>query len=589
MIYGGAVLALVAAGLFLRGMDLQVGDAQVTGRYDPLPGSRSLRDLTLSWHGLSLRFSPSSSPGLAGFDDAAGASDILLDTGARLRLTPGTDPGGSLTITAIAGQQKAGQLVVPFSVAGVLLQSPPGATLSWRSAGKTFLLTLPAAARVDSDAGTLSLPVGAAPWTGVLSEGGITAAAATVQQDSASRRSAAGTLPDERSLPGTEDLRAAIGVWLDKAWQGWSADRFAARDETWSLPDGTRGISDDIGVSLLAEAVARGSWTTWLPVWVDAVARHPSAAGNGATSAFVGGTAGFARALSARTASVLAQVDSVSAGSGSVVLQTSGLVTLVLDHGSPDLLDTVLSFITTRKAASLSAPDALGLLDALVDAAVNVGMTDSVRAALRELIGRRILAGVRSGDGGLFWDGASGEVDVVASARCGVLLVRAGAALGDSRASAVGRGMIAAALGLADADGGLPATLRLSGNRIVSRSGSVAAESLYRLLPTGRRVPREVPLPSAGPGVSIWTAADVTASRDGAMLKLILGYPAGVPHYFVIQGLGAFSEVLIHGIPWHADPEFARYPNGWSYDAGARLFNGKLTGRTGQEEIDITS
>jgi hypothetical protein len=70
-------------------------------------------------------------------------------------------------------------------------------------------------------------------------------------------------------------------------------------------------------------------------------------------------------------------------------------------------------------------------------------------------------------------------------------------------------------------------------------------------------------------------------------LRLLLGYPAGVPHYFVIQGVGPFAEVRIHGIPWHADPAFARYSDGWAYDAAAHLFSGKLTGRTSREEIDI--
>jgi hypothetical protein len=106
----------------------------------------------------------------------------------------------------------------------------------------------------------------------------------------------------------------------------------------------------------------------------------------------------------------------------------------------------------------------------------------------------------------------------------------------------------------------------------------------------GRPVPREVSL--AGPvgrGVSLWSAARViTAERQGSTFRLVLGYPAGVPDYFVIQGIGPFSEVLVHGIPWHADPSFTKYPNGWFYDDAARLLNGKLTGRTDQEEIDIS-
>jgi hypothetical protein len=134
----------------------------------------------------------------------------------------------------------------------------------------------------------------------------------------------------------------------------------------------------------------------------------------------------------------------------------------------------------------------------------------------------------------------------------------------------------------------LPASLRLASGRVASRAGSLAPESLVPWLPTGLQLPREVSLGnSVGPGVSVWTAADVSANRDGGAVRLVLGYPAGVPHYFVIQGIGPFGEVRIHGIPWHADPSFGKYSDGWSYDPAARLFNGKLTGRTAKEEIDI--
>jgi hypothetical protein len=602
-IYGGAVLALLVAGLFLRGFEREIGDARITGRYRPLhfSGSQSLDALTVSWNGLDLRFSRSSSPALAGFEPGPGAGDIVLDGGARLRLTPGSDAGGSLALADISGARDSGaRLVVPFTVAGLVEEAPAGAALAWQTGGRTFLLSLPAAAGVDGDAHTISLPIGAGPWAASFSVAGIppvasgpsaAASAAPVSRPTTSK------LPDVKSLPSAADLQAAIAGWLDKAWKGWSGSRFSAQDGAWRLADGSTGLSEDLGAAFLAESVARGSWQTWFPIWTDAAARpgaslqQPQASAVTAvstTSVFVGGTRDFARSSAARAAALVARARNQIAGSDTSVLQIPGLVTLLMDHAPSDLLDSALVFMTTRNVTALSLPDAVGLLGALVDAAEHLQLSDAVRRSLQDVVSRRILPSVRAVNEGLFLDAGAGAVDLASSVRCGALLLRAGAALDDSRSAALGRGLLAAGLAFSDPAGMLPASLRLASGRVASRAGSLAPESLVPWLPTGLQLPREVSLGnSVGPGVSVWTAADVSANRDGGAVRLVLGYPAGVPHYFVIQGIGPFGEVRIHGIPWHADPSFGKYSDGWSYDPAARLFNGKLTGRTAKEEIDI--
>jgi hypothetical protein len=308
------------------------------------------------------------------------------------------------------------------------------------------------------------------------------------------------------------------------------------------------------------------------------------------TSAFTGGTRDFARVNTERAAALLAQARSFLASSDNALLRIPGLVPLLLDHGTQDLVTSSLAFLTGRKSSSLDMPAALGLLEALVDVAEKIDLGDAARRALQDVVSRRILPAVRSTGTGLFLDSGDGTADVAAGIRCGALLVRAGAALADTRTAAVGRGLLVAALSLADGSGTLPATLRLASSTIASRIGGVAPESVYALLPTGRLLPRETSLSrQAGPGVSLWTAATlVSADRSGSTLRLVFGYPAGVPYYFVIQGIGAFSGVQIHGIPWHADPSFAKYPNGWAFDSAAGTFHGKLTGRTSSEEIDVT-
>ena len=249
-----------------------------------------------------------------------------------------------------------------------------------------------------------------------------------------------------------------------------------------------------------------------------------------------------------------------------------------------------MTYLTGRISSTLDLDESLGLVESLVDVAERFGTNDATRKALQDAVSRRVIPLVQGTDAGLFLQAGAADVDVTASVRGGVLLLRAGTLLGDTRTAALGRGLLVAALGLSDQTGALPAALRLAGGKIASRSGGVAPETVYAVLPTGRPVPRELSLSGpVGPGVSLWTAAQViSADRQGSTFRLVLGYPAGVPDYFVIQGIERFSEVKVHGIPWHADPSFAKYPNGWFYDAEARLFHAKLTGRTDQEEIDIT-
>jgi hypothetical protein len=598
VIGGGAVVLLLIAAVFLRGFERRVGDASLAGRYAVLPllSSRTMDSLTLSWNGLSLQFSRASTPRLFGVDAADNTTDILLDGGSRIRLTPGRDTGGSLTLVPVSGGAAAA-VVIPYSLAGVPTVAPAGAALAWRSAGRNFVLTLPAAGKVDADAETITLPLAGNDAVASLSTVGVTAVAAaptrarpvvTVNQTGTVR------LPDEKSLPTTEDLQAGLGAWMNAAWAGWSRTRFSADDALWRMSDGSLGFSEDLGTALLAESVARGTWQTFFSLWSDAQDRQQARGSGGplafVSSVYVGGTRDFARVNAARSSALLDQARGFLTSSDPSLLHIRGLLPLVEDHGDPALLTSILAYVTGRISPPLDLEESLGLGEDLVEAAERLGMDDATRKALQDAVGRRIIPSVQPTDAGLFLQSTPAVVDTGASLRAGALLLRAGTALADTRTAAIGRGMIVAALALADTTGTLPASLHVAGGKIASRSGSLVPEAVYGVLPTGRPVPRELSLSDAlGPGVSIWTAARViTADRQGSTFRLVLGYPAGVPDYFVIQGIGAFSQVQVHAIPWHADPSFAKYPNGWFYDATARLFHAKLTGRTDQEEIDIT-
>ena len=276
----------------------------------------------------------------------------------------------------------------------------------------------------------------------------------------------------------------------------------------------------------------------------------------------------------------------------------NGISTLLADHGTPDQLLAAQSLMTGVSAAGLHTAAALGLLDQLLDAAQEPGAgagaaedrrRDAARAA-RELVDTRILPSLRVADAGIFLESDTpGQSSLKDDIRCGSLLLRAGSVLDYARAAAIGRSLIVASLALADDAGFLPASLTLSSGRVAAHAGVLAAESVYELLPLDRYLPREIPLsPQLGQGAWLWTAARlVSVTGSDETVSMVVAYPVGVAHYMAIQGLRPFTQIRLHSIPWHSDPSYMKYSDGWTYDATSRTLYLKLKGRAAQEEIDI--
>jgi len=591
-VFGAVILLFLVVALFARGFSREVGDARVAGRFSLLPLflSRVPEELALTWNGLTLRFTRAAAPALRGLESADGGTDIVFDGGGRLRITPGTDTGGSISLTPVAAAGAADRgaaVVVPFSVEGVIQSPPPGAALAWKRAGREFLLTLRGGAQTDLAAGTLTLPLAAAGGSAVLQVQGVTAAARPAQAGPAAAR-----LPQESAMPTDDRLRASLAAWADSAWRGWSVSRYSAAGATWQLADGSAGFSEDIGTGLLAESVSRGAWPAVFPLWADALGRQQQKGGalDYASSAYVGGERDFARAWRAEAAARVAQAGAALARSDASFLAVPDLVTLLLDHGTPDLVQGLRAWLAGRTPASLGLAAAVGYVQAVLDYQRLVRADDALDRLLKDTVERRLLPSVRTVDAGVFLDAGGGKADVRSSIQCGALLMRAGAQMGSSLAQAVGRGLVVSSLALADDKGFLPAALSLSGGRIASRDGSLAPEAVYGFVPLDRYVPRETPLAAPmGPGAWVWTSARLaSASGSAAGVALVFSYPRGVPYHLVLGGMRPFAQLKLHGIPWHSDPTYSRYSDGWDYDPGTRTLFMKVTGRGDQEEIDIT-
>ena len=437
----------------------------------------------------------------------------------------------------------------------------------------------------------MTLPLSTAAGTAVLHVEGVSAEARTVPP----RETAAGNkLPVESAMPSESGLQAALAAYADAAYAGWSGSRYSTSASQWLLADGSSGVTEDIGVGLLAESISRGTWQKMYPLWTNALSLHQkessSRATDATTSAYVGGVKDFADALDADTASRANQARAAIEQSDNVVLRTRGLVALLVNHGTPDLVAQAGKFLAGRKATGMDVPTAAGLVEALMDFTSQVRPDDSLAGILKDTVNRKLLPAVRTTDAGVFLETAAGRSDVETGIFCGALLVRSGALIDSSLAKSVGRGLLASYLSLADEKGYLPAGLVLAGRRVASREGTLAPETIYPLLPLPRYVPRETSLaPQLGPGAWLWTAAHVvsaTGSADGA--SFTFGFPSGIPFHVIIKGIAPFELLRLHKIPWHSDPTYFKYSDGWTYDARSKTLFMKITGRSDQEMIDIS-
>ena len=203
------------------------------------------------------------------------------------------------------------------------------------------------------------------------------------------RRSRPGC-PTRRRCRRRTGCRPRSPAYADAAYQGWSVSRYLAADARWQLADGTPGFSEDIGIGLLAESITRGTWQRMFPLWSSAVAqqqrRAPQAALSFTTSAYTGGTRDFAKALQDRTAQQVVQVRALLERSDNQLLLTRGVVTLLADHASPDLLQKTSAFLAGRTPSSMDIPAVAGLVGALLDYSRAVRSDDALVRLLKDAI-----------------------------------------------------------------------------------------------------------------------------------------------------------------------------------------------------------
>jgi hypothetical protein len=585
--YLAVVAALLSLALFGRSATERLGDARVGVRYAALPlFGRTVARATVSYRGL--RLSLDRSTPIVGSDGATAALrelrthgdgiDIGFEAGFRLELRDAGD--GTLSLAVAGGEAgQAVSLAVPARVPGGLRPSGDEPIVTWRRAGRSYYLSLPPGSLIDEGTGRLLLALGAGSREVRLGPVG-------------GEELSARWLADQAALVDEAALRIGVDAFFDAAWDGWTTTRLSADRTLWRGADGRYAYREDLASALLAESLARGEYParrTFVAAALDRALRAaPGSVTSASASAFVGNLREHARRVRVAEAPGIERIRTLLADRDPAIFREPGLVPFVLDHGPFNLVQEIVTLAGELRAGSLEPAVALGVLEAYLDYDEFAAAGGAMAAKAREVARTRLLPLIARVDEGLFVETAGGTADTVVSIRCGAAFVRAATALGDPSLAAIGRTLVASAVALAQADGFLPRTIDLAGG--VAGPADVAPESVYGFIAAGRRLPREIPLHLVvGPGAWLWTAAELIAAEGGpTQLSLTLGFPAGQPHYLMLDGVRSVAKIELHGAAWRPAAEYAQYSDGWAYDAAEQQLFVKLTGRADTEEIVIT-
>ncbi len=599
LVYGAAVLLLFYLALFSRGFSQNVGEVRIHGRYAPFPllGERRVRDLEISYHGLNLSFSRSRPLVIRTADgrDAARSidsirfysdeADILFEGGVALHLT--ADPGGtsSYTIAISSPSAEEASLLIAFSLRERAGKGDGAPVLSWSGSGNSYILSVSERSKIDSPAGSLVIASGKQGKAAIRLGADVSPLAGPY----------ASWLSQQAALATPEALQKSFSAFADASFSGWTRTRISTDGASWRGADGAFGVSEDLGQALIAESSARGTYLKYRALYQQAIGQRlvqsPQLPFTLSSSPYIGNLAEFSRRLEARQAAEVERLRRLLAAPDASLGDAGAIVSTLLDHGPFSLVQDALALFEQRdmKRADLSL--LLVMLESFLDYASFADETGNSLTECRSIIEKGILPAIRNTDQGMFLvGGKDGTVDVAMSLHAASLLLRCGDELKMPVISSLGRSLMIGSLGLVRDEGFLPATLTLSADAVVSQDGLLAPESIYRYVEIDGYIPRERPLYRyLGPGTWIWSAAKVQSIESTTeTLRILFSFPAGLPHYAIIQGVKPFRELQMHGTAWRTDPEYAQYSDGWMYSALSKTLYLKLTEKQEKEEILIT-
>ncbi len=577
--------------LHLRFGILEVSGHVIAGQSNP----PALANVTLHVNGLSFAFSrstpvrvesengPAQTVSLKSYTTVPNGIELTFSAGLGLRFTVDANDALSIVPSTPEGVQVS-SVSFPYSVGkGEQTQATPGipalAVTRQTSGGpETHVLSLPFNSEIHTTDHMLVL----------TATGGKFGAAVYKAASKANESPVLYWFGQNGELPSSASYDKEVKAFLDKAWNGWTSTRFDAKAGTWEMRDGSPTFKESIVNAVLAEALARGSYTTWFQQMSSAASLHAQDI-TLETTPYFGNLAQTYKSQEGQFAQELLDDQTKLQQPDEAPLAIPDMLKFMTDHGSESTVQAVLTEMQSAKTADLSMQSVLGLLgDDL--AARNLGYTaDSYSSAASELIDQRVLPAIIRTENGFFLQTETGAADIASSVLAGRMLIEAGNRDGNRILSGIGRELVMSALSLSDGDGFLPGRLSISGDAVAASEGFLTPEKIYPVLTPNTYYPREISLASkVGQGVWAWAASRiVSVDSTQKQIAVTFEFPVGQIEHIVLHGIRPFTGITMYGLAWRSDPEFERYAAGWVYDQTTETLFIKLQHKQQDETITI--
>lgn len=379
-----------------------------------------------------------------------------------------------------------------------------------------------------------------------------------------------------------------VSAFRDKVWKGLSSDRFLPAAVEWKDYSDKAAFSEAALTAYLAEAWSRGQGPAALEGVQAANTLHAGSL-TYLSVPFLGRTVERMRAFEEADLLEVKRLERLVQARSPELLEKPGLVRFLLDRAPYALARDAFQMVGALDLGSLTVAQAVGGLAAWAEAEDLFEAGENPFARFSGIPERQILpAVVRAGDGYFLASGPDGSVDLAASIRAGLSLIRLGDVTAKTMFTGIGQSLVLGALRLADPLGFLPRTVVVRNGAVADRLEVLTPEEIYPLVAGNPYYPREVSFfKEVGPGAWMWTCSPkVSISATSERMVWTLEFPEQGVHYIAAYGVKPFAKMQLYGLDYPMDPAFENYnASGYLYRRASNVVYFKMRHKSRTEDI----
>lgn len=518
-----------------------------------------------------------------------GGARIVFDVGGELRAV-NTSGSGSSGLSLGASKPRAGAdaLVLAYDLSGSAKLIDKARKIVLDSSGGPYEFTFPSGS-LDTTTAMITLAFGDSSSVTGLALRAVAPPPVVAVKPELPRAGQSKLLPPP--VMDQASWKAVLDAWTAKVWQGLAVARWDPDRGGWKDPSGATSFTEQALVAYLAEASARAVYPEALSK-TRALASRYSASLSYLSVPYLGTTVDRMEALVASDAQEVRRLSALVGAKDPSFFEKEGLVHFLVDRMSRPLSQEAFKFVLEVDPTKLSLSQAQAYLAAAVESSGFLTESENPFTGAEAAAKRLVDALGKSQDGWFLKTGDGSSSDIRLSLKAGLSLAAYGNQSGKDAYLGAGQGLVAFVLGLADAQGFLPATYILpAGTGLGEKSGSILPEDIYALAAGNPSYPRELSFyKEMGPGVWAWTASpSVSASASPASVTIQVRYPLGQAHYMAVFGLRPFSTIKLYGINYSPDSAFESYDvSGYLYRKASNALYLKMKHKQEVEKIELS-